>query len=120
MAVPKKKMSPSRRNNMRRSADALAAPTYVEDKDPGELRRPHHVDLKTGMAWRPPGAQDRLEGQGLKGFPRPCGSRPASAGLFAVFGVPSTGRGAMNDLGVIISSKALQILQKKVADISII
>ena len=25
------------------------APTYVEDKDSGELRRPHHVDLKTGM-----------------------------------------------------------------------
>jgi large subunit ribosomal protein L32 len=34
---------------MRRSADALQAPTYVEDKDSGELRRPHHVDLKTGM-----------------------------------------------------------------------
>ena len=33
----------------RRSADALAAPTYVEDKDSGELRRPHHIDLKTGM-----------------------------------------------------------------------
>ena len=27
----------------------LKAPTYVEDKDSGELRRPHHVDLKTGM-----------------------------------------------------------------------
>ena len=48
MAVPKKKTSPSRRG-MRRSADALSAPTYVEDKDSGELRRPHHVDLKTGM-----------------------------------------------------------------------
>jgi large subunit ribosomal protein L32 len=48
MAVPKKKTSPSRRG-MRRSADALAAPAYVEDKDSGELRRPHHVDLKTGM-----------------------------------------------------------------------
>ena len=48
MAVPKKKVSPSRRG-MRRSADALKAPTYVEDKDSGELRRPHHVDLKTGM-----------------------------------------------------------------------
>ena len=47
MAVPKKKTSPSRRG-MRRSADALAAPTYVEDKDSGKLRRPHHVDLKTG------------------------------------------------------------------------
>ena len=37
------------KRGMRRSADALAAPTYVEDKDSGELRRPHHVDLKTGM-----------------------------------------------------------------------
>ena len=48
MAVPRRKTSPSRRG-MRRSADALQAPTYVEDKDLGELRRPHHVDLKTGM-----------------------------------------------------------------------
>jgi large subunit ribosomal protein L32 len=48
MAVPRRKTSPSRRG-MRRSADALKAPTYVEDKDSGELRRPHHVDLKTGM-----------------------------------------------------------------------
>jgi large subunit ribosomal protein L32 len=48
MAVPKRKTSPSKRG-MRRSADALKAPTYVEDKDSGELRRPHHIDLKTGM-----------------------------------------------------------------------
>jgi large subunit ribosomal protein L32 len=48
MAVPKRKTSPSRRG-MRRSADALKVPSYVEDKDSGELRRPHHVDLKTGM-----------------------------------------------------------------------
>jgi large subunit ribosomal protein L32 len=48
MAVPKKKVSPSRRG-MRRSADALKKPTYVEDKDSGELRRPHHIDMKTGM-----------------------------------------------------------------------
>ena len=34
---------------MRRSHHALAANSYVEDKDTGELRRPHHVDLKTGM-----------------------------------------------------------------------
>jgi large subunit ribosomal protein L32 len=34
---------------MRRSADALKAPTYIEDKNSGELRRPHHIDLKTGM-----------------------------------------------------------------------
>ena len=48
MAVPKRKTSPMKRG-FRRSADALAAPVYVEDKDSGELRRPHHVDLKTGM-----------------------------------------------------------------------
>ena len=34
---------------MRRSDDALARPCYIEDKDSGELRRPHHLDLKTGM-----------------------------------------------------------------------
>lgn len=48
MAVPKRKTSPSRRG-MRRAHDKLEAPTYVEDSDTGELKRPHHVDLKTGM-----------------------------------------------------------------------
>jgi large subunit ribosomal protein L32 len=48
MAVPKRKTSPSKRG-MRRSADALKTSTYVEDKNSGELRRPHHIDLKTGM-----------------------------------------------------------------------
>jgi large subunit ribosomal protein L32 len=48
MAVPKRKTSPMKRG-FRRSADALVAAAYVEDKDSGELRRPHHVDLKTGM-----------------------------------------------------------------------
>lgn len=48
MAVPKRKVSPKTRGQ-RRSADALKRPTYVEDKDSGELRRPHHIDLKTGM-----------------------------------------------------------------------
>ncbi|MEN9709041.1 MAG: hypothetical protein RIQ68_1449 [Pseudomonadota bacterium] len=48
MAVPRRKTSPMKRG-FRRSADAIAAPTYVEDKDSGELRRPHHIDLKTGM-----------------------------------------------------------------------
>ena len=48
MAVPKRKTSPMKRG-FRRSADALATASYVEDKDSGELRRPHHVDLKTGM-----------------------------------------------------------------------
>ena len=48
MAVPRRKTSPSRRG-MRRSADALKRSAYAEDKDSGELRRPHHLDLKTGM-----------------------------------------------------------------------
>ena len=48
MAVPKRKTSPMKRG-FRRSADALKASAYVEDKDSGELRRPHHIDLKTGM-----------------------------------------------------------------------
>jgi len=48
MAVPKRKVTRSKRG-MRRSADALKNPSYVEDKDSGELRRPHHIDLKTGM-----------------------------------------------------------------------
>ena len=47
MAVPKKKTSPSRKG-MRQSHDRLAAATYIEDKESGELRRPHHIDLKTG------------------------------------------------------------------------
>ena len=47
MAVPKRKVTRMKRGN-RRSHDALAAPTYVEDKESGELRRPHHIDLKTG------------------------------------------------------------------------
>ena len=47
MAVPKRKVSRMKRGN-RRSADALDTPTYIEDKDLGELRRPHHVDLKSG------------------------------------------------------------------------
>lgn len=48
MAVPKRKTTPSRRNK-RRAHDALDTPTYVESPDSGELVRPHHVDLKTGM-----------------------------------------------------------------------
>jgi large subunit ribosomal protein L32 len=48
MAVPKRKVSPSRRGK-RRAADALAKPTYIQNPDSGELHRPHHVDLKSGM-----------------------------------------------------------------------
>ncbi len=47
MAVPRKKVSRMKRG-FRRSADALELPTYVEDKDSGNLRRPHHIDLKSG------------------------------------------------------------------------
>lgn len=48
MAVPKSKITRSKRGH-RRSSDALKPNPYVEDKDTGELRRPHHIDLKTGM-----------------------------------------------------------------------
>jgi len=48
MAVPKRKVSRMKRGN-RRAHDGLDKPTYVEDKETGELRRPHHVDLKTGI-----------------------------------------------------------------------
>lgn len=48
MAVPKSKITRMKRGH-RRSADALSRPTYIEDKESGELRRPHHIDLKTGV-----------------------------------------------------------------------
>ena len=48
MAVPKSKITRSRRG-MRRSHDSLTADTFVASKDTGELHRPHHIDLKTGM-----------------------------------------------------------------------
>ena len=48
MAVPKSKITKSRRG-MRRSHDAIENDEYVENKDTGELHRPHHIDLKTGM-----------------------------------------------------------------------
>ena len=48
MAVPKRKTSPSKRG-MRRAHDAIGTTAYIEDKDSGELRRPHHIDLKSGM-----------------------------------------------------------------------
>lgn len=48
MAVPKSKITKSKRG-MRRAHDAIGSTAYVEDKDTGELRRPHHVDLKTGL-----------------------------------------------------------------------
>lgn len=48
MAVPKRKTTPSRRG-MRRAHDRLKAPTYIENPDSGELHRPHHIDLKSGI-----------------------------------------------------------------------
>lgn len=47
MAVQQNKVSKSKRN-MRRAHDALNKPVYREDED-GELHRPHHINLKTGM-----------------------------------------------------------------------
>lgn len=48
MAVPKRKTSKSKRN-MRRSHHAISSTAYREDKTTGEMTRPHHVCLKTGM-----------------------------------------------------------------------
>ena len=49
MAVPKKKTSKSK-SKMRVShlRGKLTAIKYVEDKNSGELRRPHHIDRITG------------------------------------------------------------------------
>jgi large subunit ribosomal protein L32 len=47
MAVPKSKVTKSRRG-MRRSHDRLELASYVEDKQSGNLRRNHHIDLKAG------------------------------------------------------------------------
>ena len=48
MAVPKRKTSPSKRN-MRRSHDSLRDINIIEDKDSGEPRLSHRIDLSTGM-----------------------------------------------------------------------
>tara|TARA_B100001063_G_scaffold196766_1_gene188801 strand:- start:323 stop:583 length:261 start_codon:yes stop_codon:yes gene_type:complete len=48
MAVPKRKTTPSKRN-MRRSHHRAGTQSFAEDKKSGELRRPHHMDLTTGM-----------------------------------------------------------------------
>ncbi|MDP6565499.1 MAG: 50S ribosomal protein L32 [Alphaproteobacteria bacterium] len=47
MAVPKKKISRSRRNQ-RRAHDALKSAAYVECQNCGELKRPHHVCAACG------------------------------------------------------------------------
>ena len=48
MAVPKRKTSPSKRN-MRRSHDSISALNIIEDKESGEPRISHRIDLSTGM-----------------------------------------------------------------------
>jgi large subunit ribosomal protein L32 len=47
MAVPKKKVSKSRRD-LRRSHHALAASAHGECPNCGELKRPHHVCAACG------------------------------------------------------------------------
>lgn len=48
MAVPKKKTSYMRKGT-RRSHHALTDTNWVEDKQSGEPKRHHHIDLKSGM-----------------------------------------------------------------------
>ena len=48
MAVPKRKTSQSKRN-MRRSHDSIKQLNIIMDKDSGEPRVSHHIDLSTGI-----------------------------------------------------------------------
>ncbi len=48
MAVPKRKTSVSKRN-MRRSHHSLKKINVILDKDSGEPRLPHMIDISTGM-----------------------------------------------------------------------
>jgi len=48
MAVPKRKTTQSKRG-MRRSHHALTPVNTVEDGTTGEIKRRHHIDLKSGM-----------------------------------------------------------------------
>jgi len=48
MAVPKRKTSKSKRN-MRRSHDSIKLINIIEDKESGEPRLSHKLDLSTGM-----------------------------------------------------------------------
>ena len=47
MAVPKRKVSPSRRG-MRRSHDSLKVEAFQECRNCGELKRPHHLCAACG------------------------------------------------------------------------
>ncbi len=48
MAVPKSKISRSRRN-MRRSHDSISSNAHSECPNCGELKRPHHVCASCGQ-----------------------------------------------------------------------
>ena len=48
MAVPKRKTSKSKRN-MRRSHDSIIQLNIIEDKQSGEPRLSHQIDLSTGV-----------------------------------------------------------------------
>ena len=48
MAVPKRKTSKSKRN-MRRSHDSLSLINIINDKDSGEPRISHKLDMSTGV-----------------------------------------------------------------------
>ena len=48
MAVPKRKTSKSK-INMRRSHDSILPINIIEDKESGEPRLSHRIDLSTGM-----------------------------------------------------------------------
>ena len=47
MAVPKKRTSKAKRN-MRRAHDSISAPNIIVEAD-GTVRRPHRVNLETGV-----------------------------------------------------------------------
>ena len=48
MAVPKRKTTPSKRN-MRRSHDSIKDLNIIEDKESGEPRLSHRIDISTGI-----------------------------------------------------------------------
>ena len=48
MALPKRKTSKSKRN-MRRSHDFVKSINIIEDKDSGEPRLSHRIDISTGV-----------------------------------------------------------------------
>ena len=49
MAVPKRKQTPSRTGMRRAQTFKFVTKNIVEDKQSGEYRLSHHLDIKTGM-----------------------------------------------------------------------